>query len=101
MPSMKMRKEHTRPPTMIMTDVCDVCSGGTPVEPGIGVASRDVRARYVELNDPAVQVLVVAFSIEEDRSAIMCRVFVVSVVELIFDCIDCSDVCDVVCIVDS
>lgn len=95
MPSMKMRKEHTRPPTMIMTDVCDVCSGGTPVEPDIGVASRDVRARYVELNDPAVPVLVLVFSIEEDRFVITSRGSVVAIVVSIVGCTDCSDFCAV------
>lgn len=95
MPSIKMRKEHTRPPTMIMTDVCDVCSGGTPIEPGIRVASRDVRARYVELNDPAVSVLVLVFSIKEDRFVIMSRGSVVAIVVSIVGCIDCSDFCAV------
>lgn len=85
---------------MIMIDVCDVCFGGMFVELGIGVVFRDVRVRYVELNDLVVYVLVVVFSIEEDCFVIMCWVFVVFVVEFIVDCIDCFDVCVVVCIVD-
>lgn len=84
-----------------MIDVCDVCSGETPIELDVRVVSTDVRVRYVELNDPTVPVLVVVFSIEEDRSVITSRVSVVAIVELIVDCTGCSDFCAVDCIVDS
>lgn len=36
---------------IIMMDVCDVWFGGMFVELGIWVVFRDVRVRYVELND--------------------------------------------------
>lgn len=85
---------------IIMMDVCEVWFGGMFVELGIWVVFRDVRVRYVELNDLVVYVLVVVFSIEEDCFVIMCWVFVVFVVEFNVDCIDCFDVCVVVCIVD-
>lgn len=85
---------------MIMIDVCDVCFGGMFVELGIGVVFRDVRVRYVELNDLVVFVLVLVFSIEEDCFVIMSWGFVVVIVVSIVGCIDCLDFCVVDWFVD-